>query len=401
MGARRALPAAPVPLWRRLPADPAEHFTADEVRRSKDYTRPIKRARRISAPFGWVATILWIWFDVGPWTAERVGGPWPIQLIGVLVLFVLAAGAVGAPLSLWRKLVHDKRWGFSKATLGQIAIDAVKGSILIVVIASALLIPIWALLRSTDLWWLWGAAVIAGVQLVLRFLAPFLLRIFNRFEPLPDGSLKERLAAIAASIDAPVSDYLVMDASKRTSKDNAMFTGVGKTKQVILFDNILEMPDEQVAVVVAHELGHWRRARPIRDTIVGVATWPLSLGIIALVASQGVVLRFAGVSSLGEPGALPLFIGTLLASAEITQVGSAWWARVQERQADLDALELTRDPEAFAGTWKSMRDRNLPDLDPSWLERLKASHPPIAERLAFGQIWARANTRSAAGTPGA
>lgn len=395
----KALPKPPVPLWRRVPADPADHFTADEVARAKEYQRPIKRVKRIFAPVAWGASLAWVGFDVGPWTADAVGGPWPLRLVAVLALYVAAVGVVNLPASLWRKLRHDKRWGFSKQTLGGVAKDTLKAFALILVIASALLIPLWAVIRATGLWWIYGAALVGAFFLLIRTIAPFLLRAFNKLEPLTDGPLKERLRAIAAEAGAPVRDYLVMDASKRTSKDNAMFAGTGKTKSVIVFDNLLEMPEEQVAVVVAHELGHWRRARPIRDLVIEVATWPLALGLVALITSQASVLEFAGVAELGEPGALPLFVATLFAIGELTQYGNLWWSRRGERLADFDALELTRDPGAFAGTWKSMRERNLPDLDPSWFERLKMSHPPIAERLAFGEIWARARTEASAGTP--
>ena len=377
-------------LWRRIPADPTTYFDAEQVAKGKEYNHPKKRAKMASSLASTITLIALIWTGAGPGLLERWDpGPWPLEMIWVLIATLSIVGIPGTPLDVWVEFVHERKWGFSTRTVKDYIVEDIKQLFIVGgLILPAILIPIFALIRWTSLWWLISGLAVTAVGLFLSFLYPIvILPMSNKFTPLEDEELNARLHATAERAGVPVSAFLVMDASKRTKKDNAFFAGIGATKRVVLFDNILELPPECIEVVVAHELGHWRRRHTVFGALESVFVIPVVLGLTALIGSQQAVLDWAEVSSLGDAGAVPLFLllmgGIQQVLSRLTSISS----RAYERAADVDALELTGDPEAVKETWRRMVDRNLPDVDPPWWERTKMSHPPIAERLAHADRW--------------
>ena len=388
----RELPVAPVSLRKPIPADPKDYFSAEEVDKSRSYQRPLQRARLAGTIITALATVALIGLKIGPKLIEAIwpNASWPFQLVVVIVAFVVILSIVGLPIGIWTEFGHEKKWGFSTQTPSRFFADQVKGILLGVVLLSILLVPIWALVRNTDLWWVWGTVVFIVFSVGIAILFPILIvPIFNKLTPLEDESLKARLMTLASKAGVDISEYKVMDASKRTKKDNAFFAGMGKTRSVVIYDNMLQTPSEQVEVVVAHEIGHWRRGHIKRQILLAVFTSLATFGFVKWATSVPAVLRFAGVKDLAEPAALPLFLAAFSLASVVLGIVSAWFSRWFEREADLDALELTHDVDAYTNLWRSMTTRNLPDLTPNWWSRVRASHPPIAERMAFASTWSK------------
>jgi STE24 endopeptidase len=389
-----ALPKSPINLRRRIEADPHRYFSAEEIERSKGYTRPLQRASLLSNLIG-TATMIAIIATRLPqrmidWTG--VDG-WFLQLLVVLAGMTVLLTLCDLPVAVWKTFTHEEKWGFNKQTPKGFVLDLIKNALIFGILIQALLFaPVWALIRATSLWWLYGGIAIMAISLVLGFVYPVLiLPVFNKFTPLEDGDLLARLRALAERAKVSISEFKVMNASKRSTKDNAFFVGMGATRRVVIYDNMLTLPHTNTEVVIAHEIGHWRRGHIRRNIITGVVRLPVLLGLTAIVVSQGWFLRLAGVDRLGSPAALPSFLVVIGAVFMVLNILDAAESRWFEREADFDALELTHDPQAFAEVWRNMIDRNLPDLTPNWWARLKASHPPICERLAYGEAWAAAN----------
>jgi len=392
-----SLPRGPVDLKKAIKTDPRRFFSDEEVAKSKSYQRPLQYARLAGSAVSLAFLLAFITFGVAGKAIDAVGAnSWPLQLLVVMFTFVLASEIVSMPISIWAEFGHEKKWGFSTQTPGTFVGDQLKGLLIGGVILSILFIPLWALIRSTELWWLLGAGVFMLFSVVLAFLFPIvILPMFNKFTPLDREELKAKLASLATAGGVSISDYLVMDASKRTKKDNAFFAGLGKTRRVVVYDNLLQMPEENVEVVVAHEIGHWRRGHIKKQMVIGIfSSILLFLGVHLLTRPGSALLDWAGVSTLRDPQAFPLVLLIFGAITLVTRYFSAWVSRWFEREADLDALELTGNPAAYTSLWKNMSSRNLPDLDPSAWERMKASHPPIAERMAFADEWEKARGAS-------
>jgi STE24 endopeptidase len=395
---RNERPLAAVPritpaLRRHIPANPADYFTEAELERARAYRRPLQRAEMLDQAIGLAALVLIISTGAARGLLDATGiGAWPLRSIAVLAFVFTVLAFVGIPVSAWTTFTHEARWGFNAKTVPTFIRDQITEIVVLTILGSAMLIPVLALVRATDLWWLWGALTLTAVTLLFGFLYPIvILPLSNRFTPLEDPSLVARLEAIAERAGVTVSGFSVMNASKRTRKDNAFVAGLGASRKVVIFDNLLASPPEHIESVVAHEIGHWRRGHVFRGLIVQAARFPAVLAITAALTSIDAVRTWAGVDDLGDPAALPLFLLAFGIASGMTTRGLTWFARWLEREADLDSLELTRDPDSFRGAMHSLAVKNLPDIDPSWWARTKAIHPPIAERLAFADEWERSH----------
>ena len=380
-------PKSPVPLWRPVKADPAAVYPREEVERSKSYNRPIQRSKRVSLVIGFAFLAIWSATHVGRGLVRGLGvRGWALQLLVLLAVFFAIDTVLSLPVAIW-KLGHERRWEFSTQTNKGFAVDQLKNYVVNLVLTGALLTALFAVIRATRVWWLWGSVVYAGFFVTLIALAPTLQKVFNKYSPLDDPVLLERLRALAVRAGASISQFLVMDASKRTRKDNAFVGGLGKTRRVVIYDTMLDMGHDPIEVVIAHELGHWRRRHTYRGAIVQVLTGPLVLGVTALLLRWGALLRFVGAREARDPVAFVIVLFGIGLMFSVLQMGGMWFSRWAERAADFDSLELTGDTAAFRELWRKMPERNLPDLDPSWWERLKHSHPEPHERYAYAAVW--------------
>ena len=388
--------------WRRVRTDPHEWFSDEEIAKAKSYVTPLRRSNAASKAVAAVVDLVVIGTHAVPNLLDALDvTAWPLRLaIGAAV--VLLAGTVASvPFDAWRELSYDKRWGFSTQTPRGFAADQVKGALVAIAVFSVLFVPLWAVIRATDLWWLYGWLVVASISLLIGVLAPVLIMpIFNKFTPLADADLRDELLGLARQADADVSEVLVSDASKRSRKDNAFVTGMGKTRRLVLFDTILSRPRRQLRAVTAHEIGHWKLRHILRMAPMQVALLFVSFLALDAVLSWDAALDFAGVDSAEDPAALPLFLLVFGVVGVGTNLATTWLSRANERDADLFALRVTGDPEGFEEMIRGLSTDNLADLAPSWWRRITQTHPPSAERLAMARAWstsAEAHAQGAAG----
>jgi STE24 endopeptidase len=300
------------------------------------------------------------------------------------------------PLAYYAGYVVEHRYGLSNQTRRGWFAEHLKGLAVGGVLNTLLLTGFYKLVRSYPRrWWLATSALSLPFTLLLAGLYPVLIApLFNKYEPVGDAELEERVRAMSEREGVCVSQVLRMDMSRQTSKANAFFAGVGRTKRIVLADTLLEgfSPDE-VAVVVAHELGH----QVHRDTwklaaLSGVATFG---GAYALHRLFPVVVRRAtsrtGAAPLGDVATLPLvdlvtsvfgLLGMPLANAFVRRL---------ERGADTYAVRLTMNPRAFIGAMRRLQRTNLADPDPPALVRLLLhSHPSLGERIRWAETQLRA-----------
>lgn len=384
-----AAPAARPSHWTRVPADPAEWFDAEEVARGRAYNRPLDRLRRVRFVLGAAVTIAFIVGQAAPRLLDALGvSGWVLQLVVVAV----APEATTLVYSPWfdahRELVYDKRWGQSNQTASGFVADQLKGLAVGLTLTVLLVVPLYAVIRATDHWWLYGWLIFSGFTVLFGVFYPVLIApLFNTFAPLEDERLKARVLEVAERAGLDIDGVLVADASRRSRAGNAYVAGLGRTRRVVLFDTILEWPPEQVEQVVAHELGHWRHAHLRRKVPVLVGAQLVMFVLTWAALRWEPLLDLAGVSSAGDPASLPLFLAVFPLGFVLVGLVSSWLSRVDERQADIHALEVLGDPQAFVGLFRSLAETNKADVDPGWWKRLTASHPPITERLAMARMW--------------
>jgi len=235
-------------------------------------------------------------------------------------------------------------------------------------------------------WWLIIAGASIPLTVVLSNLAPVLLMpLFNRFQPLRDEALAERVRALAARSGVRISDVYEMDMSRQSEKPNAMFTGLGNTKRIVLGDTLLAgFPPDEVEAVVAHELGHqvhgdiWRLIGFGAGAGFGMA-WLLSR--IAPLAVRRTSEQ-TGVSELADEASLPVLALLMTAMGFVLMPMQAAFTRAIERRADRFAVELTRNGEAYARAMEGLAAQSRADTDPPRpVVVMLYSHPPIVERI--------------------
>lgn len=382
------------PLGSRTPARTEDFFDEAQLDDLRAYARPRKRVGMVARTVAIVVDLIAVFLlDLGPEIAGWVAGsPWPVRLVVVAAAFSLLSQAVTLPFDYWSTLVHDRRHGLSNQSGGMWALDQAKEAVLGIVLAAAILVPVYAVVRGLETWWLVGGLVFFAIQLVIAFVYPvWIMPRFNRFTPMPDGPLRTRIEEIAALADTPIEGVYTMDGSKRSRRANAFVAGFGPTKRVVVYDTMLHLPIEQIAQVVAHEMGHYRLQHiPKTFPLAGVQML-VSLAFVQYVGGNETILGWAGVSDLGDPAAVPVFVAALMVPTMVLGILSAWVSRRNEREADLEALELLGDPTAFVTLWPAFVALNKVDLEPSALERLRQSHPHPAERMQFGLDWAEMN----------
>jgi STE24 endopeptidase len=374
-------------------------FAPNEVERARRYHRPLYIVLLVDTTLGLVALSLLVFTRVGSWLYDVVDElPWwgrallfPMLVLGVLTLLRL-------PLSFWRGHVRERRWGFSTQTAGGWLLDRAKGFAIAAVLSAVAMLAFVALARALP--GAWPAAAAPGAALfvlALGFAGPIVLEpLFNRFSPLGDPALAGELRALAERAGVPVRDVLVADASRRTRRENAYVSGLGGTRRIVLFDNLLDASEpRQIRLVVAHELGH-RRARHVeRGTLLGMAGAAAVVLVLWGLLSWPALLEAIGASGPGDPRVAPfLFLVVSVFELIALPLGAAL-SRRWEREADRSSLELTRDPEAFELALRRLARTNLADLEPPrTVYALLFSHPTPPERIAAARAWAREATKS-------
>jgi STE24 endopeptidase len=281
----------------------------------------------------------------------------------------------------------ERRFGLTKQSSGGWLSDQAKGLLLGVLLETPLLTAAYAVIRRRPRdWWLIIASASVPLTVALSNLAPVLLMpLFNRFEPLRDEALAARIRTLAARSGVRISDVYEMDMSRQSEKPNAMFTGLGNTKRIVLGDTLLAgFSEDEIEAVVAHELGHqvhgdiWRLIGFGAGAGFGMA-WLLSR--VAPLAVQRTRER-TGVTEVGDEASLPLLALLMTAMGLILMPVQAAFSRAIERRADRFAVELTRNGDAYARAMEGLAAQSLADPDPPRpVVLMLYSHPPIVERI--------------------
>jgi STE24 endopeptidase len=232
-------------------------------------------------------------------------------------------------------------------------------------------------------WWAPAAAVVVGFGVVTTYLTPIVLDpLFNTFTRLPDGPTRSTVLSLADEAGVDVGQVYEMDASRRTTAANAYVTGIGRTKRVVIYDNLLkEFSPGEVRLVLAHELGHVH----YRDVPHGLL-YLLIVAPFGLLAAARLAERLAPRDSLGTAAAVPAVVLAVGLLAPAITIISNQLSRGVEQRADQFSLELTDEPEAFVGFQKRIAITNVADPDPPPLVRfLLGTHPSTMERIGLAE----------------
>ena len=299
-------------------------------------------------------------------------------------LLVMGQSLISLPLDIYDTFVVEEKFGFNKTTPGTYIMDMIKGAILGVVIGAPLLAGLLWIFENVTLAWLWGWILMTVVSLVLAYVAPtWIMPLFNKFEPLEEGELKEEIHAMAVKCDFPLKEVSIMDGSKRSSKSNAFFTGFGKNKRIALFDTLVENhTTSELVGVLAHEIGHFKKKHIVKSMIIGILTTGVMFFFLGLMMKNRGLFDAFGVKETSVYVSLVLF-GILMSPLNtVLSIGGNILSRKHEFEADAYAAEVTGEPNEMANALKKLSKDNLSNLTPHpFYVFLNYSHPPVVERI--------------------
>jgi STE24 endopeptidase len=374
-------------------------FSPDQIERARTYHRPLYAAFAAGTALSLAVPAVLAFTPAGDALYGLVDDlAWWAATPAFTALVVLAGFVAGLPLSYWRSFLRERAWGFSTQTLAGWLTDRAKGLAVALVLTGGVMTALIGLIRALpEAWPLVVAPAGMALVAVLSFVAPVLLEpLFNRFTPLDDESMAGELRTLSEQAGVPVREVLVADASRRTRKENAYVSGLGRTRRVVLFDTLLARGEpRQVRLVVAHELGHRRMRHVVWATAVAMAGMAASVVVLWLLLRLDPVLGAIGAVGPGDPRILPfvLFVGGALGL--VTMPLQSAVSRRWESAADRFSLDLTEDPKVFEESHRDLALSNLSDLDPPRAVYVMSfSHPTPPQRIQMARRWGRARTRA-------
>lgn len=374
-------------LDRGLPDEFQEVYDEETYQKSQKYTKVKTRFGIITSSFNLILLLVF-WFAGGfDWLDQMVRG-WELGVIWTglvyIGLLILAKTILSLPFSIYSTFVIEERFGFNKTTPGTFVMDMVKGLGLSIVLGGPLLAGILAFFTFIDQYaWLYAWAAVTAFTLFVQFIAPtWIMPLFNKFEPLEDGELRQKIRDYADKVNFALEGIYVMDGSKRSSKSNAFFTGFGKNKRIALYDTLIKNhTDDELVAVLAHEIGHYKKKHIIKNMVVSIVQTGVMFFLLSIfLNSQGLYEAFYMEQASVYVGLI--FFGMLYAPIDmILSIFMQMISRKYEYEAD-EYASTTYRKEPMVQALKKLSKDNLSNLTPHpFYVFLNYSHPPVLQRI--------------------
>ena len=330
----------------------------------------------LSGAFGWLERLANSWFE-NPILRN-------LAFLGVYYLFNML---LGLPFDYYATFVLEEKFGFNKSTRKTFFLDELKNLLLVGVLGGGLVAGLQVpFMMYADRQWLFiltAWIAIAIIMVILFTLNKLFVKLFNKLTPLPEGALRTKIEALAASVGFKVSAISVMDASRRSTKLNAFFSGLGRTREVVLYDTLVEkMSEDEIVSVLAHELGHAVHKDVPKILLQQIIMIGAYLALFGLVAGNNALAQAFGLSGAHFGFSLLLFSILISPLDLLLDIPLNFLSRKAEYAADAFSADLA-DKGAIQGALRILAQENLANLNPHPLYvLLHYSHPPLAERLA-------------------
>lgn len=372
-----------------LPPDFAGMMDQAAYRQSVAYTLAKGRFAEAEDLFQALLLVLVLGSGVLPWVYGGLQGmagstAWAAPVPLLAVIYILSVP--GWPWEWWAQFRLEARFGFNRYTSRLWWTDKIKEmAVGLALVYPLLLLLFWLVQLSPLWWWWWGFGCVLAFQLVMAVLYPMVIMpLFNKFEPLQDAALRDRLQDLARRAGFRARTILVMDGSRRSTHSNAYFAGFGRWRRIVLYDTLIEqLTPEELEAVLAHEIGHYKKGHIPKILAVTGAGLFLGFWILGRLTEGGWLAK-----AFGFPEALAGFAATLLLFSLLKDLVTFWltplfsaYLRRNEYEADAFAREVTGGSAPLIGALRKLHAKNLGNLTPHPLySRFYYSHPTLLER---------------------
>jgi STE24 endopeptidase len=362
-------------------------------RRSVEYTLAKSRFGDCTGVFDTVVLIAVLFTGVLPWAFAKFSATFGTSITamaGFLIAIGIALSIPALPFAWYAQFKLEERFGFNTTTVKTWVLDRMKGFLLALLLGYPLLALVLKLIEWTGAnWWLWAATVVIAFQLLLLLVAPaIIMPLFNKFTPLPEGTLRQRLFALAQRTDFPTRSIEVMDGSKRSRHSNAFFTGLGRFRKIVLFDTLIaQLTEPELESVLAHEIGHYKKRHVLKLLGVSIAGVFMAFAAIAWLARQQWFYGAFGFQHQGGFAAANV-VPAMLLFALLAGTISFWfspfihiWSRRFEFEADAFSRATMGEAQSIIHALRKLSEKNLSNLTPHPLySGFYYSHPTLVER---------------------
>jgi STE24 endopeptidase len=370
-----------------LPDELADIFDADEYKKSQMYKRDKTRFSFITSSLSFVAMLLLFVFGIFGWYDGLIEGVSNYYVVHVLVFFgtfALLSDILSTPFDLCGTFVLEERYGFNRTTPKTYILDKLKGWLLGAILGGGLLALITWIYMLTGKWfWLIALALLTLVSLfMMMFYSNLIVPLFNKQTALEGGSLRDKIEEFAGRAGFKLDNIYVMDGSKRTSKANAYFTGLGPRKRIVLFDTLIEdLEEEEIVAVLAHEVGHYKKKHSATGLVLATLQSALMFYLFSLfVGEDSFAVALGGTEASFHLGLLA-FAVLYAPISMLTGLASNALSRHNEFQAD-DFARENYDAVRLISSLKKLSKNNLSNLTPHPVYVFfHYSHPPLLQRI--------------------
>ena len=371
-----------------VPESFAGKVPLEDHHKAADYTSTNTRIGMIALAYDSLLLLGWTlgggldWLDKN-WLAADLHPV--ITGVGVILSAMVIMTLLDLPFSLYHTFVIEERFGFNRSSIKVFFIDLLKNALLLAVIGGPMIaLALWIMEASGGLWWLYVWAVWMIFTLIMFWAYPAVIApLFNKFSPLDNEELKQRIQALMDKCGFHSKGIFVMDGSKRSGHGNAYFTGFGNNKRIVFFDTLLEsLSPEEIEAVLAHELGHFK-LKHIQKRLLSTSALSLAaLALLGWLAGQDWFYQGLGVSQPSPWMALMLFMMVLPVFTFFIQPVMSLLSRKHEFEADAYAVQQSSGTDLIHALVKMYRE-NASTLTPDPLySAFHDSHPPAPVRIS-------------------
>lgn len=372
----------------QVPAEFRQQLDLAAHQKAADYTLAKERLGRLEYLIGTLLLLGWTLGGGIAWVDQLVGTTLnnPVGLgVAVVMTVMLISGLIDLPMGLWKTFSLEQKFGFNRTTLRTYLMDLVKGAALSAVLLLPLLAAVlWLMTAAGSLWWFYTWVLWLVFSLFLTWAYPvFIAPLFNRFQQLDEGSLRDRISSLLTRTHFAGDDIRIMDGSRRSAHSNAYFTGFGRHKRIVFFDTLMEILNEdELEAVLAHELGHFSLHHVRHRLVMGSLFSLAGLALLGWLLGQEWFYHSLGVPDPSLHAALLLFMMVIPVFTLMLKPLLSYSSRKHEYAADAFAAHQS-GREALASALVKLSESNASTVTPDPLHSaFYDSHPPVALRVA-------------------
>lgn len=370
-----------------IPVELADVYDAEKFEKAKEYAKENERVSVISSAISLVASLAMLFFKGFAFVDQWAGTISSNAILKGLIFFgVLSVGnfLIGLPFQLYSTFVIEEKYGFNKTTLATFISDLLKSTVLGIIIGGGLYSLLCFLFGALGgAFWIVAWAVVAGFSLFMAmFYTSILLPLFNTLVPLEAGELRAKIEEYAKCVGFPLTNIFIMDGSKRSTKANAFFSGLGSKKNIVLFDTLVnEMTQDEITAVLAHEVGHYKKKHITKSIVISILQMGVMFFVFGWMAKNPLMADVLGASENSFHLALVTFSLLFSPISLVTGIFSNIYSRKNEYEADAYAKD-TFSAMPLISALKKMTVNHLSNPQPHpYYIFVHYSHPTLLQRM--------------------